>query len=466
MASLVIIGTLIVISLIFSLWWHKKGHEYEVVYNNGSNYSHNDYHENVTDGVEFIKIFVSEYKKVIDQEVHSKFKSDFQLLNKNSVGAKLVISSFGESLIYIFPNTKNQIIVDPIDFPVQSAFAYGAVDLNNPAKAIDLSKFEIKLPFNDAINAYNAQPGSITIGEGFGGGFVFGGTGSVGYNGTTKLFKFPRQAVVGFAVTHSIIFDNSTPHYVAIYGRPGHHEFPLKGPLLLSSENTFNWTFDIAKKLGKDLAEIEIKNLLTNSEFFRLSLADKKLRPKAEDIVQKRARSEKDKSYQYPLWEFKKDVFELKEEATKINIDGSYVDEILKETSLKPMDGSLFFYYPNAMGFTWQWILMNLCFLLILAVLAFTKYGDVPLLALTTRVVSVLGANISVISLITISNGWVFSKKPESLTITYWILPSVIYLLCIALTLIVVNSARGGQDKTEAKSNHLVHEIKKPPRDP
>lgn len=454
MVSLVIIGTLIVVGLILFLWWVKMAHEYEVVYNKGSNYSQNDYHENVTDGVKFISVFVSEYKKVIDQEVHSKFKSDFQLLNKNSVGAKLVISSFGESLIYIFPNTKNKITVDLIDFPVQSALGYGAIDLNNPENAIDLSKFVLTLPFKDAMEAYNAQPGSISIGEGFGGGFVFVGTGSVGYNGTTKLFKFPRQAVVGFAVTHSIIFDNSTPHYVAIYGRPGHHEFPLKGPLLLSSENTFNWTFDIAKNLGKDLAEIEIKNLLTNSEFFRLSLADKKLRPKAEDIVQKRARSEKDKSYQYPLWEFKKDVFELKEEATKINIDGSYVDEILRESSLKPMDGTLFFYYPNAMGFTWQWILMNLCFLLILAVLAFIKYGDISLLVLATRAISVLGTNLSIISLITIANGWVFSKKPESLTITYWILPSIIYMLCIALSLIVLNSARGVQAKHSGSTQH------------
>ncbi len=459
MVSLVIIGTLIIISLTSFLWWYIKSHELEVVYNNGPKYSKNDYHENITDGVKFIKIFVTEYKKVIDQEVHSKFKGDFQLLKNNSVGAKLVISSFGESLIYIYPSTKNQIIVDSIDFPVQPAFAYGAIDLNNPEKTIDLSKFELKLPFNDAINAYNDQPGSITIGEGYGGGFVFGGPGSVGYNGTTKLFKFPRQAIVGFAVTNSVIFDNSTPHYVAIYGRPGHHEFNLKGPLLLSSENTFDWTLEIARKLGKDMAEIEIKNLLTNSEFFRLSLADKKLRPKAEDIVQKRTRSEKDKSYQYPLWEFKKDVFELKEEAKKINIDSSYVDEILKETSLKPMDGTLFFYYPNARSFAWQWFLMNMCFLLILVVLAFTKYGDIQLLVLTTRAITVLGTNLSIITLITIANGWVFSKKPESLTIIYWILPCTIYLLCIALSLLLVNSTPGGQamhkvvEKSEAKSN-------------
>ena len=188
------------------------------------------------------------------------------------------------------------------------------------------------------------------------------------------------------------------------------------------------------------MAEIEIKTLLIKSEFFRLSLADKKLRPKAEDIIQKKTRSEKDKSYQYPLWEFKKDVFELKKEAKQVGVDISYVDELLKETSQKTESGTLFVYYQNAKGFMLQWSLMNLCFLVILAALTFIKYGNTPLLILATKFLSVLGTNLSIILLLTVTNGWVFSRKPESLTVMYWVLPCILYISCIVWSVTIVNS--------------------------
>jgi hypothetical protein len=205
---------------------------------------------------------------------------------------------------------------------------------------------------------------------------------------------------------------------------------------MISSENTFDWSFQTAKKLGRDMAEIEIKTLLTKSEFFKLSLADMKLRPTVEAIIQKKARSEQDKSYKYPLWEFKKDVFDLKNDATQIGIDSSYVDELLKESSLKPESGTLFFYYQNGNGFMLQWSLMNLLFLIILAALTIIKYGDVSLLVMANKAVSVLGTNLTIISLLTIANGWAFSRKPESLVVTYWILPFILYLSCTAWSVI------------------------------
>ncbi len=445
MIPLLIICSVIIMGSVFYLFRSNKNHRYKVTYNHGPMYSKNDYSENVADGVKFISILVREYSKVIDHEVHSKFKGEFQLLKQNSIGAKIVLSSFGESLIYIFPDTQNMVIVDCIDFPVQTALAYGFIDLNNPMDAVNLSKIELKIPFSDAINAYNSEPGRITITEGYGGSNLFGGTGAVSFENVSKIFSLQRETIIGFGITPRITFKQSSPHYLSIYRRPGYHEFNLKGLLLISSENTFDWAFQIAKKLGAQTAEIEIKNLLTKSEFFRLSLADRQLRPRAENIIQKKERSEKDQSYQYPLWEIKKDIFELREEAKQLGIDSSYIDELLKEPSLKPVDGTLFVYYPNAKGFMLQWSLMNLCILILLAMLTLIRHGDTPLLLLIMRAFSVISTNLSIIALITLANGWVFSKKPESLSVTYWILPSLLYFLCIAYYLIVANSARYSQ---------------------
>jgi len=435
MMPLLLTCSLVIMGLILFLSCDDKLHGYKVIYNHGPKHSKSDYTENVADGVKFIKTLLSSYEKVVDREVHSKFKAEFQLFKQNSVGAKLVISSFGESLIYIFPNAQNHVVVDCIDFPVQAALAYGFIDLNNPPERVNLSKVGLKIPLPGAINKYKSEPGRITITEGDGGA-VFS-SGKLVFENVHKIFSFKRRTILG--LMNGIAFRNTSPHYVQIYGHAGYHDFNLQGLLMISSENTFHWSFEIARKLGMEMAEIEIKDLLTKSEFFKLSLADKKLKPKAENIVQKKARSEKDKSYQYPLWEFKKDVFELKEEAKQFSIDSSYVDELLKEPSLKTADGTLFVYYSNARDFMLQWSLMNLFFLVILIVLTLSKYGDTALLVLAIRAFSVVGTNLSIISLVTIANGWVFSKKPESFTVPYWILPCILYLLCIAYSVVIMN---------------------------
>ena len=446
MIPLLIICSVFLVGLIFYFRGSYKNHAYKITYNSGPKHSRDDYKESVADGVQFIATLVREYKKVVDREVHSKFKGEFQLHKQNSMGAKLVLSSFGESLIYIFPDSQNVVTVDYIDFPVQPALAYGFIDLNNPRHAVDLTKIEIKIPLSAAINAYRSEPGKIIIAENFGGANVFGGPGAVAFNDVRKMFFFDKEeTIVGFGNTSRIAFKQSSPHYLSIYKHPGSHVFNLNGLLLISGKNTFDWSYQMAKNIGAETAEMEIKELLTKSEFFKLPLADKQLRPKAEEIIQKTERSEKDKSFKYPLWEMKKDIFELRSEAKQLGIEISYVDELLKELSLKPVDGTLFFYYPNAKGFMWQWSLMNFFFLILLALLTLIRHGDTPFLMLAMRAFSAIGTNFSIIALITLANGWVFSKKPESLTVSNWILPSLLYLLCIAYYLIIVNSARYSQ---------------------
>lgn len=441
MVPLLITSCFIIIGLIYFLWWHAKIQGYKVIYNHGSLYSKNDYKNNVSNSVEFIKTLRMEYAKLIDREVHRKFKREFKLFKQDSIGAKLVISSFGDSLIYIYPNTINQIIVDCIDFPVQTAFAHGFIDLNTPNKEVNLRQVELKIPVPEAIEKYKSEPGHIIIADG--NWIIFSGGGNIIFENINKLFTFEGKSIIG--IVSNIGFKHSDPDYIQKYGSMGYHQYKNQGLLMISNQNCFDNSLQIAMDLGKEMAEIEIKDLLTKSDFFKLSLDEKRLRPKAEDIIRKTTRSEKDRSFLYPLWEFKKEVGELKTEANQIGIDSSYVDELLKDPSLKSTDGFLFVYYPNARGLMLQWFIMNLIFLNILSVLTL-KYGNYSPLILAMRNISLIGTNISILSLITSANLWVFYKKPESVTIMYWILPGILYLLCIAYCAAIVIYMRHNPD--------------------
>ncbi len=124
-------------------------------------------------------------------------------------------------------------------------------------------------------------------------------------------------------------------------------------------------------------------------------------------------------------------VFELKDEAKKFGVDGTYIDDLLKDTSLKPHRGTLLWYYPKRSGFMWQWIFVNLIFLLIIIVLGYIEYGGQPLINL----IPAYGGKYIPIVIITGVNYWIFSKKPEELGVSYWILPGILFLLCIILSI-------------------------------
>ena len=413
---------------------------FQVFYNNDQTQIKIEYRKNISDAINFVKIFMNEYDKIIEQEVSIKFKNQLKLVQKGFVGVKIVISSFGEALLYFFPNDQNEIIIDIIDFPVQPAFTYGFIDINNPKENIDLQKVKIHVPLPDAIKQYKAESGWMKFScEEDDGGILFVGRGSgkLILKNTHKIASMPNHTILG--LINTVIFDNSSQHYIDVHGKAGRHEYNIEGLLLIISENTFDWSFNVAKKIGGNLAEMDIKDLFTNSEFFRLSLAEEQLRPKAEIIAQKKARSEKDTTFAYPLWEFKKDFLELKKDAEQIGIEISFIDELLVDTSLKNHDGILFRYYSNSKGFMLQWATMNLIFLIILAALTLIKVNGLPVLSFATQIFSNLSLNISIITLLILANGYVFTKKPEGLTIDYWVLPTLLFLSCIAWITTTIN---------------------------
>ena len=286
---------------------------YEVIYHSNFDPLKETYGNSAEDGIKFIKLLLENYSKVLHKEVNLASKEEYLLWRGKGIGVKLVISTFNESLLYFFPNEKNEIFVDGIDFPVQTALLYGFIDLNKPKNEINLKKLSLKVPFDDAVSQYKAEEARILFTDS-GGWFFIALKGRLAFKNVNKMFSFRKKTIVGVK-TAVLEITNSSQFFIQIHGHADSFKFNLEGPLLFSSENTFSWAFEIAAKLGRDFAELEIKELFTKSEFFLLALADKKLRPKAEEIVQKKSRSEKDTSFQYPLWEFKKDVCEVKKEA-------------------------------------------------------------------------------------------------------------------------------------------------------
>ena len=413
--------------------------QYEVIYHSNFDPLKESYAKSVEDGVKAIRLLLDNYSKILHKEVSIAPREEYLLWKDTGIGVKLIISTFNESLLYFFPNDKNQIFVDGINFPVQTALLYGFIDLNNPKDEINLRKIFLKMPSDDAVSHYKTEEARISFTDS-GGWFFIAGKGGLRFNNVHKMFSFREKTIVG-VMTANLEITNSSQFFTQIHGHPDSFKFYLKGPLLFSSENTFSWAFEIASKLGREFAELEIKELFTKSEFFLLALADKKLRPKAEEIVQKKSRSEKDSSFQYPLWEFKKDVCELKKVAEQENINSSYVDELLACKALQPTDGHLLWYYPSPEGFMWQWLLVNCAVLIVLLLLRFVKYHNVPIFIHLIRRLPPLPGKISFFILILAANGWIFYEKPESVTLIYWIFPGAALLVslfcCFNLTAIV-----------------------------
>lgn len=59
--------------------------------------------------------------------------------------------------------------------------------------------------------------------------------------------------------------------------------------------------------------------------------------------------------------------------------------------------------------------------------------------------VTLIGTNLSIIGGIIYANYWVFSKKPDSITISYWIIPCILFILCIVycamITIFIKNNS-------------------------
>lgn len=386
----------------------------------------------IQDAKTFVEELVSNYLAVVTAQANPRFRNEFRLWKTTGLGTKMILSTFSECLLYIYPAARNELIVESIDLPIQFAFLNGLIDLDRPEAPTNTSRIRLLVAPDQAQREYKAYAASIISS---GTGVRISGKGTFRFQNTIKMIVFQQNSIFGF-YNGFVEVDNTDPGFVQAYGQPVSFRLRLLGPLLLTGERNFSWASQEASKLGKQLAEGDIQALITESEFFRLSLAHSVLKPQADAILKKTARSREDPSFEYPLWEFKRDVSDLRQQATKSGIESSYVEELLKVSSPK-VDGTLFWYYPNLTAFTWQWMAANLFILLILVLLQAIKASDGPVWHLIRPILmSWLGEKLLFAAPVAI-NGFIFLHKPASLGLSYWIGPGILLVLCIGMSVVL-----------------------------
>lgn len=319
----------------------------------------------------------------------------------------------GQSLINIFSSNADELIVECTRYPVQFTFFGGLIDFRSPK----VHKYFIK---PEHINIYDrVKPifGTVDVRHRY---YTYYGTGEPPkiYVEYPKFFSLGKRSSVIISDINFITEKHLKP-LISNY---------INGILVMNGEENLEWFAENAEKVGRRVLISEIKNLIEHSTFFKLSLFHKKISPKAKEIKEKQNRNDTDPSFEYPLWQYKKEIVELKQIAEKEGIDTTYVDELI--TSLKPHGGFLLWHYSDFLGFMWRWTLINLILLIFLVVLAFVKF---KLPAFNPYIYRI---SISTTTIITCINGWIFLVvRPEPLGVKYWIIPGGLLIICLILAI-------------------------------
>jgi|CXWL01.1.fsa_nt_gi hypothetical protein len=373
---------------------------------------------------EFSEEIVNAYRQGLIAKVNPTFQNEFPLWAAKGVSAKFVFSSTAECLLYLFPDEQNVLYADLIQVPVQPPLMHGLIQLDAPLRAVSPGSLSME-SIRRAAGGRGRPPGGIPA---HGAISMLWGSESTKLTLTNgmQLIDFPYQNSLALVSKGTYVISNTADWYRDALGSAVSFSLILKGPLILSSEKELSWVADERKMpqkelgtwLGKQMAEHDVIDLLAKSQFFRQSLADPSLKPLAEAILSKQARAEKDPDFSYPIWQQDLDVRELRLAGEKLKIDGSYVDRLLGKKPAFPT-GFLLGYFENAMEFMLQWIMINLV-ILVLLVIVYINGSYIPA-PLKTFIVSV-GVTMAIVA---INWGWIFLRRPESVTGWYLVLPGL-----------------------------------------
>jgi hypothetical protein len=307
---------------------------------------------------------------------------------------------------------------------------YDLINLNNPKYDIHDHLIKVKVPHEQALKTYLETPASI-ISTGPGSNYVTL-QGGIRFINPVKAIHFQKDAFTTFYKTNiKVERDTRDPLHVEVYRTQKPHPFSIQinGALLITGETNLSHLLGVAKEIGTTLASIEIKGLISSSTFFRQALAHDELSGKIKEIQERKARSEAERNPSlYPLWEYFKDIEDLKQKAQKLGIDSSYVDNLLKDEALRPHSGHLLWYYSSLKQFTMQWAIINLSVLICLILLK----HYVPNLI---KIAPVESPKILILMIIISINGFIIYERPKALDIIYWIIPGLLFIFCALLIL-------------------------------
>jgi hypothetical protein len=368
---------------------------------------------------DYVESLVNEYRSKLRKEINPTFKDKFALWNNPKLGVKFIISTFDEYLIYVFPDAENELIVEVIGVPVQTAFLLNLIDLSNPKSGVKTNKIKLSQPFEEVAQSYAKTPTRIILAEGAH--TSIAGGGNIVLNNVEKFLYFSKDSSMtidgGF-----VEINNNFPLAVQIHGHPQSVRFNLAGPLTLTGGKEFYLSQKVGKTIAQQLVDATIRSLIVESDFFKKSLAHSRLESMAKEIMTKKTRAENDPQFAYPFWQFKMDVKKLEDAARTEGIETDYVRELLEYKPLMPVHGTLLWYYSSAWNFVLQWTILNVA--LLLGILCVPNWPNFHWLRTAT------------IPVILAVNAWVFVKKPEPIGVIYWLLPGALFIFNVLFSIL------------------------------
>jgi hypothetical protein len=185
------------------------------------------------------------------------------------------------------------------------------------------------------------------------------------------------------------------------------------GIILISKEKSFG---KLVKESLKDACDLEIKDKYISSKYFKEAMIHPILKDYALKIKQKQAAS-KAKEQEYPIWEFEKDLQEMRKIAKKAGLANNYVDEMIKDPQYEPITGKLLYYYSDKLGFMWQWSIINSGLFLFVIVLC----HFFPSICNSNSYLILMTATIVTI------NKWVYDKATD-IDFIYWVIPGLLFI--------------------------------------
>lgn len=387
------------------------------------------------DKVTFADAVITEYRSSLDKEIHPSFKENFKL--HGNCSAWFIISSYGESIIYIFPSAKPDVLIDYVDVPAQVMLSHGLIDLNNPLTEIHPEQIKANIPEEDAIEYYRSVPSNLAVGGGEDrdSAYIYPDT---TLNDFFKVVQLPDDDSLMTFYMDKLTISSSDPMTIQIHKKPMKFVYALKGPLIFSKATNFSRLQDIGRQIGRTIFETDIKDLITTSRSFQRFIGHKKLKPPAEEIALKKKRSEEDPSFSYPLWMFKEDLISLQGEAKKEGISEDYVDELMEVLKTSAITGTLIFYYDSKEAFLIQWLSINALILCILTLTSKIKLNGIPVIRFLVDILSTMHVErIALPAIIFAVNAWVFAVKPTHLDIRYWIIPAFFVMVNLVASVFI-----------------------------
>jgi hypothetical protein len=374
---------------------------------------------------EFVENILKGYLEELDKYDTVLYK-EFKL--SGNVSAKIVFSSFDGSLIYIYKSNKSILSFSQTNLPIQLALFNGVIDLENPDQIIK-DPFHFIESIEEAKRYYFGNHAQIYLtNEGNkikNGGSFAGFWGPVVLENPFRILSFEKN-------TSAIFFGNIHARWTDTLalksaGLPYKNvDLYLNGPLVVTGEKNFEWGAKVAREIGESYFLKERVEIITKkSEFFKKALANPELSKYAKEIVDKKRKYfDSGEYYKLPIYEFDKDLSELRKKSLKYNItDSSYIDKLISQAEANPRY-SFLWEYSDINDFVYQYMIIEfLIFVLIVIIYRVKIIGKslVNYILIPHKAYAFLGFIIAI-------NGFLITYKPEHLNLLALWKPFIIFL--------------------------------------